>query len=195
LQESLRYQSLRDSLTGLYNRRYLEASLSRELARCARNKQSLAVLMLDIDHFKSFNDKYGHQAGDIVLAQFSSMLTSLMRAEDVVCRYGGEEFTVLLLDTDAHAARKRAEEVCEATRALTLEHRRQALSSITVSIGIAMHPTDGEDPNRLMRLADEALYRAKHEGRNRYCFAGSAPTVFAKLGHDTSNVPHLKAIR
>ncbi len=167
LQDMLRTQSLRDPLTGLFNRRYLEASFERELLRASRRELPLSMLMLDIDHFKRFNDSHGHEAGDTLLAQFGALLARLVRQEDVACRYGGEEFIVLLLDTDAPKAAERAEAVRAAVRELSVQHRRQTLGPVSVSIGIATYPRDGRQPAELLRSADRALYTAKHAGRDR----------------------------
>ena len=167
LQETLRTQSLRDPLTGLFNRRYLEASLEREIQRSTRRQQPLSVLMLDVDHFKRFNDSHGHDAGDALLAQFGALLARTVRNEDVACRYGGEEFTILLQETDAHQAMERAKQICAAVRALDVQHRRQTLGPVTVSIGIATAPTAGTAPDELLRAADRALYAAKHGGRDQ----------------------------
>ena len=167
LQETLRTQSLRDPLTGLFNRRYLEASLDREVQRSTRRQQPLSVLMLDVDHFKRFNDSHGHDAGDALLAQFGALLGRSVRNEDVACRYGGEEFTILLQETDARQALDRANEICAAVRALDVQHRRQTLGPVTVSIGVATAPHAGTSPEELLRAADRALYAAKHGGRDQ----------------------------
>lgn len=167
LQETLRTQSLRDPLTGLFNRRYLEASLDREVQRSTRRQQPLSVLMLDVDHFKRFNDSHGHDAGDALLAQFGALLGRSVRNEDVACRYGGEEFTILLQETDARQALERANEICAAVRALDVQHRRQTLGPVTVSIGVATAPQAGTSPEELLRAADRALYAAKHGGRDQ----------------------------
>lgn len=167
LQQSLREQSIRDPLTGLFNRRYLEASLPRELARAERRKSGLALLMLDLDHFKQYNDSHGHDAGDALLSQFGAMLNQLCRGEDIPCRYGGEEFTVVLTDIDARHAHERAEAIRRATTQIELRHRGQRLPAPSVSIGIAIYPDDGSTPEELKRVADQALYRAKREGRDR----------------------------
>lgn len=172
LQDILRTQSLRDPLTGLFNRRYLEASFERELMRAGRRGLPLSVLMLDIDHFKRFNDSHGHDAGDALLAQFGALLTRLVRQEDVACRYGGEEFTVLLHETDADGAAQRAAEICAAVRELNVQHRRQTLGPVTVSIGIATFPQHGDNCAELLRRADSALYAAKHGGRDQARSAG-----------------------
>ncbi|MET0229438.1 MAG: GGDEF domain-containing protein [Rhodanobacteraceae bacterium] len=173
LQETLRTQSLRDPLTGLFNRRYLEVSLARDLARAVRRHQPLAVLMLDIDNFKTFNDSHGHEAGDKTLMTFGELLGSLSRSEDVACRYGGEEFTLVLQEADAGIALDRAEEIRRAASDMIIEYRRQAIGPVTVSIGIACYPMHGDTPEQLIRRADRALYIAKEQGRNRVCVAGA----------------------
>jgi diguanylate cyclase (GGDEF)-like protein len=167
LKETLRTQSIRDPLTGLFNRRYLEVSLERELQRSARRSQTLAVLMLDIDHFKRFNDSHGHEAGDALLAQFAEVLKRAARSEDIACRYGGEEFTVILLEADAATAQRRAETIRQATADMSVTYRQQQLPHVTVSIGMAVFPRDAQAPSDLLRRADAALYLAKKAGRNR----------------------------
>ncbi|MFC3716564.1 diguanylate cyclase [Luteimonas soli] len=167
LRERLRLQSIRDPLTGLFNRRYLEESATRELARCERRGLPLSLLMLDIDHFKAFNDVHGHAGGDALLAQFGKLLAEHSRGEDIACRYGGEEFTLILPEAPAEAALQRAAEICMAVEAMRVEHMGRELPRVTVSIGAATFPANGNTPEVLMRAADEALYRAKHEGRNR----------------------------
>ena len=166
LQQSLREQTIRDPLTGLFNRRYLEASLPRELARAERRGSHVALLMLDLDHFKRYNDNHGHDAGDALLAQFGTTLIHLCRGEDIACRYGGEEFTVVLVDIDAESALLRAEAIRSATSRIELRHRGQRLPAPSVSIGIAMS-SEGTLPEELKRAADQALYRAKRDGRDR----------------------------
>ena len=171
LQETLRTQSLRDPLTGLFNRRYLEVSIERDLARAIRRSQPLAVLMIDVDHFKRFNDDHGHDAGDTLLGAFGQMLSALVRNEDVACRYGGEEFTVVMQETDAALALDRAEEICRATREMDVRHRQQSLGAVSVSIGIASYPQHGDSVDQLLQRADRALYAAKRSGRDRVCVA------------------------
>jgi diguanylate cyclase (GGDEF)-like protein len=171
LQESLRIQSIRDPLTGLYNRRYLEESLERELVRCGRRNLPLAVMMLDVDHFKRFNDAHGHDGGDALLTQFAAMLQAHCRGEDIACRYGGEEFTLIIPETSPDTAMARAEQIRAATENLRVAHQKSQLSPVTVSIGIASFPRDGQHGTELIRGADVALYRAKHEGRNRIAVA------------------------
>jgi len=166
LQQSLREQSIRDPLTGLFNRRYLEASLPRELARAERRGSHVALLMLDLDHFKRYNDSHGHDAGDALLGQFGNTLVHLCRGEDIACRYGGEEFTVVLVDIDEESALVRAEAIRSATSRIELRHRGQRLPAPSVSIGVAVS-SEGILPEELKRAADQALYRAKRDGRDR----------------------------
>jgi diguanylate cyclase (GGDEF)-like protein len=171
LRENLRDLSVRDPLTGLFNRRYLAESLGREMARSKRRNQSLTVMTMDLDHFKAFNDSFGHAAGDAVLVAFSRLLHNNFRSEDIACRLGGEEFVMIMPEMDRTVAARRAQEMLEATAAIRLVHEGQALPPITVSIGLAVFPEHGEQPDALMQLADQALYRAKAQGRNRMCFA------------------------
>lgn len=171
LRETLRSQSIRDALTGLFNRRYMEETLEREILRAKRNHTALSVIMIDIDHFKQFNDKFGHDAGDVVLQKLSSLLQSSFRGEDIPCRHGGEEFALLLPDTSVEDARQRAEQLRIAVEKLEIFYREKPLGRITLSIGIAVFPDHGSDPKTLLRLADEALYRAKANGRNQVIVA------------------------
>ncbi|PPT77143.1 GGDEF domain-containing protein [Xanthomonas arboricola pv. populi] len=174
LRESLRRQSIRDALTGLYNRRYLEESLSHELARCARRGLPLSVLMLDVDHFKQFNDSQGHAGGDLLLAALGELLLTRLRAEDVACRYGGEEFTVILPETDGSEALRVAEDIRGHIAALAVSDGPRSLPRVTASIGVASFPVDGELGASLIQKADAALYVAKHGGRNRVQRHGAA---------------------
>lgn len=167
LRETLRVQSLRDPLTGLFNRRYLEENLNREIQRCERRGLPLSVLMVDVDHFKRFNDEHGHAAGDALLAKIGQTLEQLTRDEDIACRYGGEEFTVVLPEADGESARRRAEEIRSAIGTTTVAHLRRTLGPNTASIGIATFPQAGDAPSRLLEVADAALYRAKAQGRDR----------------------------
>jgi diguanylate cyclase (GGDEF)-like protein len=171
LQETLRSLSIRDPLTGVFNRRFMEASLERELARARRAGHSLGVLMIDIDHFKLFNDTHGHEAGDVLLAGFAELLRRSFREEDIVCRYGGEEFLVLLPGSSSDQTVARALSVCEAVRSFEPYHQRRPLGRISVSVGVASFPEDGSSDEALVRAADAALYRAKHEGRDRVVVA------------------------
>jgi diguanylate cyclase (GGDEF)-like protein/PAS domain S-box-containing protein len=171
LREALRSQSIKDPLTGLYNRRYLTEMLERETRRCVRAEQSLSLLMLDLDHFKKFNDTYGHDAGDAVLRETASFLSRSIRAEDIVCRFGGEEFVVILPTADLNAAHARAERIRSKLHELTVLHQGQSLGMITLSIGVAALPLHGTSPKELLAAADAALYRAKREGRDRVVMA------------------------
>jgi len=170
LKESLQHQAIRDSLTGLFNRRYLEESLTREIARCQRRQQPLALLMLDMDHFKAFNDRHGHAVGDLALAAFGSLLQAKCRAEDIACRYGGEEFTLILPETSLETAIARAEDIRSGAALLRIGEN-DSLPRISVSIGVASMPQHGDVGLALMRAGDMALYRAKHEGRDRVIVA------------------------
>jgi len=173
LREALRTQSVRDPLTGLYNRRYLEEILDREVRRAARAAQSLGVLMIDLDHFKSFNDTYGHDAGDAVLREIGVSLTKGIRAEDFVCRFGGEEFVVILPTADVTASRARAERLRSKTKELTILHQGKSMGMITISVGVAAFPEHGMSPKELMGAADNALYEAKRGGRDQVVVAST----------------------
>jgi diguanylate cyclase (GGDEF)-like protein len=159
-------QANRDALTGLYNRRYLDSTLERELARCKREGRPLSLMMMDLDHFKQVNDTYGHQAGDEILKEIGALLASHARAGDIACRYGGEEFTLLLPNMPLDAARERAENLRAEFAAMAVRFGEFAIRS-TLSIGIAVYPEHGKLPDELTQRADLALYRAKAEGRNR----------------------------
>jgi len=167
LRDKLRQQSIRDPLTGLFNRRYLEESLERELRRAIRKQQPLGLILFDIDHFKRFNDTFGHEAGDTLLKELGNWLQGRTRAEDIVCRYGGEEFTFVLIEANLESTRRVAQKLCEEVRHLHVEHRGQSISSITLSLGVAAYPEHGDTADALLRAADGALYRAKANGRNR----------------------------
>jgi diguanylate cyclase (GGDEF)-like protein/PAS domain S-box-containing protein len=171
LREALRTQSVRDALTGLYNRRYLEEVLAREVRRAARAGQSLGILMIDLDHFKSFNDTYGHDAGDVVLRETGASLTKSIRAEDFVCRFGGEEFVVILPTADLAASSMRAERLRMQMKELTVLHQGRSMGMLTISIGVAVFPEHGTSPKELMAAADAALYEAKRNGRDQIAIA------------------------
>ncbi|MEQ1772154.1 MAG: diguanylate cyclase [Burkholderiales bacterium] len=171
LRTSLREQSIRDALTGLHNRRYLEESLECEVARALRNKKPLAVLMVDVDHFKRFNDQFGHEGGDAVLQALGRVLRKTARQSDLVARYGGEEFTVLLHDTPATGAIEWGERLREAVRNMEVKFAGQTLPPITISLGLAIYPENGVSGEALIHTADAALYGAKHGGRDRLVVA------------------------
>jgi diguanylate cyclase (GGDEF)-like protein/PAS domain S-box-containing protein len=177
LRDALRELALRDALTGLYNRRYMEDVLNREIYRAERSGKPLAVVMIDIDHFKSFNDKYGHDAGDFVLNALARAIIKSIRPSDMACRYGGEELAVVLPEASLECARERAEQMRLAIRDTNLTHLGQTLPAPTASFGVAAYPTNGTKPASLLKAADEALYRAKHAGRDRVCTAGQEQPV------------------
>lgn len=164
LRDTLRNQSIRDQLTGLHNRRYMHEALERELLRARRAQWPVGVLLLDLDKFKAVNDTHGHDAGDEVLKGVSRLLQSRLRAEDIVCRHGGEEFVVVLPQTTPAATIERAEEIRAAVRALPVLYRGRTLGPLTVSIGVATVPSQGDTIASLMEAADAALYRAKARG-------------------------------
>lgn len=167
LRERLRNQSFRDTLTDLYNRRYLEETLERELSRCARKKTPLALLMLDVDHFKQFNDNFGHDAGDLVLQAFAKVLKNFVRKGDIPCRYGGEEFILVIPEINQDTVIRRTETLLQLIRDIQVHYGGASLSQITASIGIAMFPEHGENIQDLISVADLALYKAKNTGRNQ----------------------------
>ena len=171
LRETLTQQSIRDPLTGLYNRRYLEETIERELDRAKRGCLPLSVLILDIDKFKTYNDTYGHKVGDYVLQQLARLLTKFTRLGDIACRYGGEEFVIVLINTSNDIAYKRAEQIRQEVSQLQPNYSRTKLGTITVSIGVATYPLNGMDMMSLIHAADKALYQAKNLGRNKVMLA------------------------
>ena len=169
LRSKLENQSIRDALTGLFNRHFMQIALDRELVRAIRHRSNLAVFMIDVDHFKQFNDRFSHAAGDTVLREVARALQTAVRAEDVVCRYGGEEFTIILPEILDSLAVERAENLRNSVAALQTNLGNDIFSEVTISIGVAFFPAHGSTSESLLRQADAALYRAKHEGRNRTC--------------------------
>jgi diguanylate cyclase (GGDEF)-like protein len=163
----LRELSVRDALTGLYNRRYLEETLERELSRAARKQLPVGVIMIDIDHFKIYNDNYGHAAGDAVLHQLGEFLHRHVRGSDIACRYGGEEFTLILPEATRAVTRERAELVCKEALHVRVLFEGRVLHPITLSLGVAVFPADGSSAEAVLRSADSALYCAKRKGRGR----------------------------
>jgi diguanylate cyclase len=166
LQAQLKEQAIRDPLTGLFNRRYLDTLAPNELARCERERQPLCLMMMDIDHFKHVNDTFGHPGGDEVLKALAKLLSDSVRVSDVACRYGGEEFLLLLPNMPTEIALLRAEQWRAAFETMTVYADGKEIKA-TLSIGIACYPDDGSAVADLTRAADVALYRAKAEGRNR----------------------------
>ncbi len=166
LQAKLQEQATRDPLTGLYNRRFLDAIVDREIARCHRDNQYMVIMMIDVDHFKHVNDTYGHPGGDEVLRALSALLLEKARATDVPCRYGGEEFLLLLPGMTADIAMVRANQ-WRTGFAEKVTLFGEASIQATMSIGVAVYPAHGETLQALTRCADQALYRAKAGGRNQ----------------------------
>jgi diguanylate cyclase (GGDEF)-like protein len=167
LREVLRQQSIHDPLTGLFNRRYMEETLEREIHRARRNGSPMSLLMLDVDSFKQQNDAYGHEGGDAVLRGLGDLLRRSLRKEDIACRYGGEEFVLVLPDASLQAAARRAEQMRVAVERLRIPYRDRVIGPVTVSIGVSAFPEHGPDGAALLRAADGALYAAKRAGRDR----------------------------
>jgi diguanylate cyclase (GGDEF)-like protein len=167
LRETLREHATQDAVTGLHNRRYLDENLERELHRAKRFESPLCVTMLDIDHFKQFNDRFGHQAGDVVLNSLGQLLRDNVRKSDLACRYGGEEFVLVFPDSALADTCRRVEQIRQSVKRLELQNGDQVLNGITMSAGIAQARGDGGTPSELLRAADEALYEAKRAGRDR----------------------------
>lgn len=171
LRETLQNQSIRDALTGLFNRRYLEEALQQEVFRAQRNRTEIGVIMLDIDYFKQFNDTYGHEAGDLILQAIGKLLRERVRDSDIACRYGGEELTVVLSETSLQDTQAKALELCAAIRQLKIKIRDAVFANVTASLGVAVFPHHGGNGNALLQVADTALYRAKALGRNQVVVA------------------------
>lgn len=174
LREQLQQQATQDSLTGLYNRRYLDETLPRELQRARRHGYPVCLVMLDIDHFKYFNDTYGHDAGDTLLRAVGSFLRQNTRGDDVACRYGGEEFILVLPGASLESMRLRTEKIRRGIQALNIQHEGQELGTVTASLGVAIFPDHRQTAIDLVRVADAALYDAKRTGRNRVVIAGES---------------------
>jgi diguanylate cyclase (GGDEF)-like protein len=160
--KALREEAIRDPLTNLYNRRFLQDYLSRELVRAGREGIRVAVIMIDLDHFKRVNDTAGHSAGDKVLVQVAALLKRHIRGSDIACRFGGEEFTLVLPNATLQSARSRAEAICAAVR-----EESGYLMGVTASLGVALFPDSSTEAEGLLRAADQALYQAKGRGRNQ----------------------------
>lgn len=174
LRQNLRELSVRDPLTGLFNRRFLSESLGREISRSRRRGLSLAVLAFDLDRFKHFNDHYGHAAGDDILVAFANVLRANSRSEDIACRQGGEEFVLIMPEMDIAVALRRADALMKSMASVDVLHAGRVLPKVTTSIGLAIFPAHGVTPEKLLAQADQALYEAKAQGRNRVVVA-SAP--------------------
>jgi diguanylate cyclase (GGDEF)-like protein/PAS domain S-box-containing protein len=175
LREALKAQSIRDPLTGVFNRRYMEESFDRELHRAGRDGGAIGVIMLDLDHFREFNDAFGHDGGDAVLKEFSQLLLARTRKVDIVCRYGGEEFLIVLPGASLADTLNRAETLLAATRSMTVFSRGRELQTISASMGVALYPNHGDTARSLIRAADDALYQAKAQGRDCVILAAMHP--------------------
>ncbi len=171
LRETLRHQSIRDPLTNLFNRRYLEEYLQQEINRSIGDRECLGIIMLDIDHFKKFNDTFGHDAGDEVLRRVSKFIQLNIRRSDIACRYGGEELITILPGANLEQTKQRAEQIRTGIKNLKIEYLDRNLGQITVSIGVSSLPKHGTTPELLIKAADIALYQAKIQGRNRVVIA------------------------
>jgi len=167
LRESLELQSFQDALTGLYNRRFLDESMKREFSRMTRHKYSVGLIMVDVDHFKQFNDTHGHECGDVVLQELGRFLRENTREGDICCRYGGEEFAIMLIDTTLSDAIQKAKTICNNVRENLVVKYQGTSFQITISLGVAVCPLHGKTLEECLILSDQALYQAKVEGRDR----------------------------
>ena len=186
LRETLRSQAIRDPLTGLFNRRYMEETLERELKRSLRTGSPIAVIMMDLDHFKEYNDTLGHNAGDELLNALGNLLKTQIRGEDIACRYGGEEFLLIIPGAVMEVALERAEVLRQAVKKMHVHY--QGLKPITLSFGVAVYPVHGKTALELIRAADVALYQAKREGRDQVIAAVDSGETLKTAPPDTS--PH-----
>ncbi len=166
-----REQSVRDHLTGLFNRRYMEETLKREVLRASRKHFPLGILMLDVDNFKQFNDNYGHAAGDAILCQLSSLFIKNIREEDIVCRFGGDEFIIVMPDTNRAITIERAEHICKMVKQFSFQYNGKTLESITLSLGVAIFPENGSTFEAILKIVDDTLFSAKHNGRGTVAVA------------------------
>jgi diguanylate cyclase (GGDEF)-like protein len=171
LHETLRSQSIRDPLTGLFNRRFMEESLELELRRAARNQKPLGVIMLDVDRFSQINEGMGRDAGDAVLREIGALLQSTIRKEDIACRISGQKFAVILPNGTVEITSQRADNLRQMIRNFEVKHRRQTIGSVTVSAGVAVFPDHGRIGEALLRAADGALNRAMQDGGDRVTVA------------------------
>ena len=191
LRDSLREQAIRDPLTGLFNRRYMLESMEQEQSRAERNGAEIATMMIDLDHFKLFNDNFGHDAGDYVLKAVSQVLKDSLRQEDIACRYGGEEFCIVCPSTNEQQALLIAKRISKGIKALELNMNQLSLGTVTTSIGIAIYPNHAETMDEVIKVADEALYLAKQNGRDRV--EVSTLTVVEKVIDTPTETPALES--
>lgn len=184
LRDTLKQQAIRDPLTGLFNRRYMEETLNREISRAERYRTPLGIIMVDLDHFRRFNNTFGHDAGDAVLQDMGKFLQNNIRKEDVACRYGGEEFTLIMPGASLDVTEKRAETLRQKVQHLQIYYNNKMLDSITLSLGVAVFPEHGSTGEAVIQAADAALYRAKQAGRNRVAVSEGASPL-----HITKDIP------
>ncbi len=186
LRDQLHHQSVRDPLTGLFNRRHFLENLRRGLDAARHEKNPLALISIDVDHFKTFNDNHGHDAGDMVLRAVGETLERMCDGDQIPCRMGGEEFIALLPGSDQDSALAKAEQLRKAIATIKVRYGEKTLPRITISAGVSAYPADGAMPQDLIKAADNALYEAKAQGRNRVCLAGGAAGDPAsdESGHD-----------
>ena len=178
-ERTLRRQALRDPLTGLFNRRFFDAGLAQEIIRSRRSGKPASLLILDIDHFKNYNDEYGHEAGDAVLRAIGQLLQRQVRGSDVACRFGGEEFVILMPNAPLESAKVRGTQILEAIRGLEVPHQGHLLPPVTASLGMAEFPTHASDAEGILDAADDALYIAKRAGRDRMVVSGDVEKAVA----------------
>jgi diguanylate cyclase (GGDEF)-like protein len=165
LQAELKEQSIRDPLTNAFNRRWMMEILEMELSRSKREKSPLSLIMIDVDYFKDFNDRFGHQAGDLILQRLVELVNSQIRKEDSICRYGGEEFMIILPKASQKDAKNRAEELRKACEEMVIDYDTRQLS-ITISLGVVENSNHSTNSDEILKMADKALYLAKDSGRN-----------------------------
>jgi diguanylate cyclase (GGDEF)-like protein len=178
LRDELRQQAIQDPLTGLFNRRYLDETLPRELDRAQRLSAPLCIVMLDIDGFKKFNDSFGHGPGDSLLHDFAGILREHLRKSDISCRYGGDEFVLVMPDSSIADTQQRVEQIRSLLKGLQKKHLgTQSLDLVTISVGIAHMPEHGTTEKELLRAADDALYSAKNAGRDRIVVYQTVPAL------------------
>lgn len=189
LREELRNQSIRDPLTGLLNRRFMEEALEREIVRCSRTDTRLSIVAIDLDHFKRFNDTFGHEGGDLVLREAGTVLLKMAHGDNLACRLGGEELLLILPDTPLEAALEFAEKLRRKIEKLSVMLRGRQLGKVTASFGVAEYPSHGDSQREVLRAADRALYRAKSAGRNRVEVAEQADETVSV------SIPALPAIQ
>jgi diguanylate cyclase (GGDEF)-like protein len=170
----LQDQAMRDAVTGLHNRRFLQESLTHEEIRAKRHGYALAIMMIDVDRFKEFNDTLGHVAGDAILKSVGQCLLSVSRGEDIVARYGGDEFALMMANTSKDTAWQRAELIRQRVHSLEVGQNGSELGPVTLSVGIAILPDHGDSAETVLRAADEALLRSKQAGRNRVLVSSDA---------------------